>query len=216
MIKTKVRPPCATSFPVSPHQPNPHIPSPERDGHLVNPGDCCRPSRPGSRCGCLLGDRGGRDTGPAPAWAPPCSLLALPRDRCFAPSPSLHSHSHSPAQKPLCASRRPGPATLFFPSKRSPPEPALSPQMSPRLLAWRTSSPGLNSTCSWKDGPKCKTNAHFPGALGREGVRRRSNKAKNHRESKPERSVTGSAFQKGLFNLLSRNSHCEGMAVQVK
>lgn len=69
MTKMKLQPPRDTFFPEYPHQPT-HSSS-RGDGRRVNPGDCRRQSRPGSRCGCPLGDRGSEGTGPAPSVGAP-------------------------------------------------------------------------------------------------------------------------------------------------
>lgn len=180
--------------------------------------DCRRQSQrgwgrpPGSSCSCPPRQRWQPHTGPGPkSRCPPIpSLLALPGKNANTVTCSPHSHSHSQAQKLWSPPRGSGPATLLYLSMRSPPETDLHPRWAPWLLPWRTSSPTSHCICSWKDWPKCKTNAIFQEPSGGRG----KNKAKTHSESKPEHSVTCNALQKRAFKHIIQKESLQGVSSQ--
>lgn len=140
-----------------------HSSSREGDRQQSPPGD----GLPSSRCGCPQGKSDSNKQAPAlrigATLFPPGSSK---KENANAATCPAHSHSHSQARKLWSSPRGPRPATLLYLSMSSPPESDLNPRWAPWLLPWRTSSPTSRCICSWKDRPKCKTNAIFQEASG--------------------------------------------------
>lgn len=114
-------------------------------------GDCRRQPQPGTKLGSSS------STGPAPsvgAWVfPPGSPR---KEHALAYSPE-HAGNVSP-EVWACHIVIPQPEINTW---GKPPS-----TMRSWSRPWRTSSPTLSSICSWKDWPKCKTNAIFRRLLG--------------------------------------------------
>lgn len=128
----------------------------------------------------------------------------------------LHTHFPFPFPSPencrfVSPAQRPGPATLLYLSRRSPPETNLGPQMSSLIAALENQLSKLKQHLQLERLDEMQNKCDFPGALGGAGG---SNKAKNHRESKPEHSVTCNALQRGLLKHATKKHSLRGVSCQ--